>query len=73
MVFKSRRSLAFAFEMKSPNFGSLHDGEDWKDYWFESIKISYLSLYVYVFVYMYTLLYNFQSNENKDYLKYWNI
>lgn len=56
MVFKSRRSLTFAFEMKSPNFVSLQGGEDWKGYWFKSIKVSFLSVYVYVFVYIYVYI-----------------
>lgn len=69
MVFKTRKLLAFAFGMKFPNFASLHDDKHWKEYWFEPVKVSF---FVCVCLYIYILLHNFLSNENTDYLKYWN-
>lgn len=61
MVFMSRKLLAFAFGMKSPNFESLHDDKHWKEYWFEPNKVSffvclYLYIYVYIFIYCYIIL-----------------
>lgn len=72
MVFKGRKSLAIALGTKFPNFESLHGDKHWKEYWFEPIKVSFICIHMFLYlcVYIYILLHNFQSDENKDYLKY---
>lgn len=53
MVFKSRKSLAFAFGMRSPHFESLHDDKHWKEYWCEPIKVSFfvcVCLYICIYI-----------------------